>query len=122
MKVITVGGAGGQIDPTQVQVADLSKQYKILLAAKVRQKLRKEYNFPKQAKRKFQVDCVFSTEQLRYPTAAGDVCHTKASADGQMTMDCAQGFGSVTSVTGTFGTFCRSTRSTKNSAGDLSRS
>lgn len=38
--VIMVGGAGGQIDPTQIQVADLTKTIQDPLAAKVRGILR----------------------------------------------------------------------------------
>ena len=29
INVITIGGAGGQTDPTQIQIADLSKTIKI---------------------------------------------------------------------------------------------
>ncbi|WP_162975714.1 tRNA threonylcarbamoyladenosine dehydratase, partial [Pseudomonas aeruginosa] len=38
--VITTGGAGGQVDPTQIQVADLNKTFNDPLAAKVRSTLR----------------------------------------------------------------------------------
>ena len=47
IKVITTGGAGGQIDPTQIQVADLSRTIQDPLASKLRTLLRKEYNFSK---------------------------------------------------------------------------
>ncbi len=43
--VITTGGAGGQVDPTQIQVADLNKTFNDPLAAKVRSTLRRDYNF-----------------------------------------------------------------------------
>jgi len=103
IKIITVGGAGGQTDPTQVQVSDLAKTYQDPLAAKVRNELRRHHNFSKNLKRRFQVECVFSSEQLVYPQADGSVCAQKATADGSMKMDCANGFGAATVVTASFG-------------------
>ncbi len=103
IKVITVGGAGGQVDPTQIQVADLTKTIQDPLAAKLRNNLRRFHNFTKTKGRKFGIDCVFSTEQLRYPQADGSVCYAKASAEGPKRMDCASGFGAATMVTATFG-------------------
>ena len=101
--IIVAGGAGGQMDPTQIQIADLSKTIMDPLAAKVRGELRRLHNFSKNPQRKFGVECVFSTEQLRYPDGAGGVCHAKAQSDGNMKMDCASGFGATTVVTATFG-------------------
>ncbi|MFC1518845.1 tRNA cyclic N6-threonylcarbamoyladenosine(37) synthase TcdA [Pseudomonadota bacterium] len=103
LKIVTVGGAGGQTDPTQIQLTDLAKTYQDPLLAKVRNILRREYNFSKNVARRFAVDAVFSTQQLVYPQNDGSVCSTKNSADGSMRMDCASGFGAVTMVTGTFG-------------------
>ncbi len=101
--IICVGGAGGQIDPTQIQVTDLAKTIQDPLAAKVRSDLRRFYNFSKNPKRKFSVECVFSTEQLIYPDQSGEVCYAKNQLDGSMKMDCSSGFGAVTQVTATFG-------------------
>ncbi|MFC3032083.1 tRNA cyclic N6-threonylcarbamoyladenosine(37) synthase TcdA [Pseudoalteromonas fenneropenaei] len=101
--VITTGGAGGQTDPSLIQYGDVAKTTHDPLLAKVRYILRKEYNFTTNPKRKFDVDCVYSTEQLVYPTADGAVCQMKQNADGSKNMDCATGFGSATMVTGTFG-------------------
>lgn len=103
IKIVTVGGAGGQIDPTQIMVADLAKTTQDPLASKVRQTLRKEYGFSKNLKRRFQIPCVYSSEQLVYPTQEGEVCSTKEQSDGALKMDCEQGFGSSTAVTGSFG-------------------
>ncbi|GGN20821.1 tRNA cyclic N6-threonylcarbamoyladenosine(37) synthase TcdA [Shewanella putrefaciens] len=103
IKIVTVGGAGGQTDPTQIQLTDLAKTYQDPLLAKVRNILRREYHFSKNVQRRFAIDAVFSSEQLVYPQADGSVCNAKATADGSMRMDCASGFGAVTMVTGTFG-------------------
>lgn len=100
--IVTVGGAGGQLDPTCVGVVDLSKTYNDPLAAKVRSVLRRHYGFNKNGK-KFGVECVYSTEQLRYPQADGSVCAQKIITDGQTKLDCDGGFGAATVVTATFG-------------------
>jgi tRNA A37 threonylcarbamoyladenosine dehydratase len=101
--IITIGGAGGQIDPTQVAVADLSKTIQDPLASKLRSELRRFYNFNTNPKRRFGVDCVFSTEQLRYPQADGSVCMNKTLTDGSVKLDCNNGFGAAVAVTATFG-------------------
>ena len=98
IKLITTGGAGGQTDPSQIQIADLSKTIQDPLVARVRSLLRKEYNFSQNPKRKFGIDCVFSTQPLIFPKM-GEGCDVSA------TMNCANGFGAVTMVTATFGFF-----------------
>ena len=98
IKLITTGGAGGQTDPSQIQIADLSKTTQDPLASRVRSLLRKEYNFSQNPKRKFGIDCVFSTQPLIFPKM-GEGCEVSA------TMNCANGFGAVTMVTATFGFF-----------------
>ncbi len=101
IKVITTGGAGGQTDPSQIQITDLSKTIQDPLASKVRSLLRKEYRFSQNPKRKFGIDCVFSTQPLIFPKVDG---HCDVSA----TMNCANGFGAITMVTATFGFFAAS--------------
>ncbi|WGE42543.1 tRNA cyclic N6-threonylcarbamoyladenosine(37) synthase TcdA [Actinobacillus equuli subsp. haemolyticus] len=98
IRMITTGGAGGQTDPTQIQITDLSKTIQDPLASKVRSLLRKEYNFSQNPKRKFGIDCVFSTQPLIFPKM-GEGCEVSA------TMNCTNGFGAVTMVTATFGFF-----------------
>ncbi len=100
--LLTCGGAGGQLDPTQIQVTDLARTIQDPLAAKVRSELRRFFNFSKNPKRKFRVDCVFSTEQLSYPDMNGEVCQQKSESDGNMKMDCATGFGASSMVTASF--------------------
>lgn len=100
--LLTCGGAGGQLDPTQIQVTDLAKTIQDPLAAKVRSELRRHFNFSKNPKRKFRIDCVFSTEQLSYPDLDGEICQQKSASDGNMKMDCASGFGASSMVTASF--------------------
>jgi len=101
--LVCAGGAGGQMDPTQIQVADLSKTTQDPLLAKVRNLLRREYGFSRNPKRRFGVEAVYSTEQLIYPTADGGVCHQKPDTAGPVRLDCATGFGASSPVTATFG-------------------
>ena len=103
IKIITVGGAGGQQDPLKITVADLSKTSQDPLAAKVRSELRRKFNFSKNPKRKFGVECVFSTEQLSYPTPDGEVCQQKQFSDGSVKLDCSGGLGASVVVTAAFG-------------------
>lgn len=100
--VITMGGAGGQVDPTQITVADLAKTTQDPLAAKLRSLLRRFHNFSQNPKRRFGVECVYSTEQLRYPDANGDISYQKQMTGG-VKLDCSGGFGAAVTVTATFG-------------------
>lgn len=101
--LVTTGGAGGQRDPTQIQVTDLAKTIQDPLAAKLRERLKSDFGIVKSSKGKLGIDCVFSTEALVYPQADGSVCAMKSQAEGPKRMDCAAGFGAVTMVTASFG-------------------
>lgn len=110
LPIITIGGAGGQTDPSKIEICDLSKTYQDPLLAKVKNQLRREYNFPradlkKAGKRKFYIDAVYSTEQLTYPTNEGGVCYAKQTNEGAMRLDCSGGFGAATHVTASFAFF-----------------
>lgn len=100
--IITTGGAGGLTDPTQVIVKDLSKTVKDPLAARVRLTLRREYNFTKNVKRSFGVECVFSPQEQVYPKPDGSVSKEKSGVKGT-TLDCRMGFGASSCVTSVFG-------------------
>ena len=102
-QVVTVGSAGGRIDPSLVTVGDLHRSVKDSLLSRVRTRLRSKYNFPKDPKRNMRVQAVFSTEQMKYPTPDGEVCQRKVQMDSGVKLDCSGGFGSATMVTATFG-------------------
>lgn len=105
LKLITSGGAGGRIDPTRIQLDDLARSVQDPLLSRVRVLLRREYGFPKDAKKKFGVECVFSTEPLKMPEN-GEACDVD---DKPITgINCA-GFGAAVSVTASFG-LCMSAR------------
>ena len=101
--LITVGGAGGQLDPTRIGIDDLARTVQDPLLSRVRSLLRKEYGFSRDSKKKFGIPAVFSNEPLRYPD-------TGASCDeppGLAGLNCA-GYGSSVCVTAPFGFFAAS--------------
>ncbi|GLU35475.1 tRNA threonylcarbamoyladenosine dehydratase [Trinickia caryophylli] len=107
--LITVGGAGGQLDPTRIRIDDLALTIQDPLLSKVRGQLRKHHGFPRGPKAKFRVSAVYSDEPLIYPEAAvcdmDDVAQHLASSPGHagpVGLNCA-GFGSSVCVTGSFG-------------------
>jgi tRNA A37 threonylcarbamoyladenosine dehydratase len=103
IRLVTVGGAGGQTDPTRVRVADLSRTEHDALFSKTRKLLRQDYGFPKNLKRRFDVPCVYSDEQPLFPVGDGRVCHDKPHGAGIGRLTCAGGLGSSMAVTATFG-------------------
>ncbi len=103
IKVITVGASGGKKDPTKIQTADLSLTFQDPLARKTREHLKRFYGLANNSKKRFYVDCVFSSEAIQYPQSDGSVCARKPGTSSSMKMDCAQGLGATTVVTATFG-------------------
>ena len=107
IRVITVGGAGGQTDPGKIRIADLSRTEHDPLLSKTRKLLRKEFGFTRNLRRRFDVPCVYSDEQPRYPSEEGGLCGERPAGGGTTGLNCG-GFGSVTMVTATFGFFAAS--------------
>lgn len=102
--IITVGSAGGRLDPTLVKVRDLSRTEHDAMLALVRRKLRGEFGFPRNRDRYFGVPAVYSLENVRYPQADGTVCglRPQLDPDAGLKLDCGAGLGAATHVTGTF--------------------
>ncbi len=103
LPIITIGGAGGRIDPSAVRIADLSRTEHDPLLSKVRKQLRARYGFSRNLSRRFDVPCVYSSEQMIFPLAGGGVCRDKSRADTATGLSCAGGLGSATHVTAGFG-------------------
>jgi tRNA A37 threonylcarbamoyladenosine dehydratase len=97
--LVVIGGAGGQLDPTKIEVRDLARTEQEPLLKKVRKILRARYGFARGEKNKYHIDAVFSMEPLRYPES-GDACEVDATSI--TGLNCA-GFGSSMVVTATFG-------------------
>ncbi len=117
--LVMAGGAGGKLDPTQIRIDDLARTLQDPLLSKVRARLRKEHGFPRDAKKKFGIEAVFSIEPLRYPAPLS--CVAGKSGDGReigvpelavanaglQGLACA-GYGSSMAVTASVGLFCAS--------------
>lgn len=104
LPLVTVGSAGGRIDPTLVRVRDLSRTEHDAMLALVRKRLRAGFNFPRNPDRFFGVPAVYSLENVRYPQADGSVCGVRPQmdADSALKLDCGSGLGAATHVTGAF--------------------
>lgn len=104
--LVTVGGAGGRIDPTNIKQADLSQVVGDRLLAKVRNQLRRDHGFPKAPTNhkktaiKFGISAVYSDEQVLRPNADIESnCDIDTAVTG---LNCA-GYGSSVCVTAPFG-------------------
>jgi tRNA threonylcarbamoyladenosine dehydratase len=97
--LVVCGGAGGKQDPSRIRVDDLSRTEQDPLLAKVRSRLRKEFAFSRDLKRKFGVEAVYSVEPLQQPV----VCKTDGDETrGPQGLSCA-GYGSDVCVTASVG-------------------
>jgi tRNA threonylcarbamoyladenosine dehydratase len=91
MSLIMSGSAGGRLDPTRIKVADLSAVTNDKLLAKVRNQLRRDYDFPKaqdfkktatEKSAKFGIACVYSDEPTLMPNEAEkDICALEKNTD-----------------------------------------
>lgn len=92
---VTVGAAGGKLEPHRVQIDDLSATTHDPLLASLRQRLRKHHGAPRAGL--IRVACVYSREPVHLPQPAGaEAC----AVDGSL--NC-HGYGSSVAVTATFG-------------------
>lgn len=105
LPVVTIGGAGGRRDPTQIRSGDLGDAWGDELLRLLRRKLRREYGYPageQTGRMHFDVRCVWSSEPPVYPWADG-TCHAEPEPGSNLKLDCASGFGTAVFVTGAFG-------------------
>jgi len=100
---ISTGGAGGRTDPTCIQIKDITLVHNDPLLAKVRATLRQQLGYSRNCKRRYSMDCVYSTEQAIYPVGDGSVDHRKPDRPERTSLDCASGIGSFVGVTASFG-------------------
>jgi tRNA A37 threonylcarbamoyladenosine dehydratase len=109
--VILTGATAGKKDPTKVKVDDLGMSQNDGLLFRLRKKLRDDGVFAKvsmagsssTAKRqRFNLPCVYSAEDVVYPTKEGEVC-SSPDPSSNLKLDCDSGMGSVSHITGLFG-------------------
>jgi tRNA A37 threonylcarbamoyladenosine dehydratase len=87
-RLVMSGGAGGKIDPTKIEVADLARSTHDSMLAKIRSNLRSQNGFEKDPKRKMGIQVVYSSEPRIGASEGGLSC---------------SGYGSTVMVTATFG-------------------
>lgn len=95
--VIVAGGAGGKTDPARIRVDDLARTVQDPLLAKLRQRLRTEHGFPRDVRRAFGIQAVYSDEPPRMPDRG-------CASDAPQGLACA-GYGSSMAMTASFGLF-----------------
>ncbi len=103
IRLLTLGGAGGQVDPTRIRVSDLTRSIQDPLLSRVRRLLRQDYGFSRDPRRRFDVPCVWSDEPMVFPAADGGVCLQRPAGSETRDLSCAGGIGSVVTVTAAFG-------------------
>ena len=101
-KIIVIGGAGGRIDPSLIKISDLKNTIHDPLLSRTRKILRQKYNFSSNAKRRFNIPSVFSTEHIRYLATDGKISSKKPQKE-IGGLSCSGGIGSSVMVTATFG-------------------
>ncbi len=99
---VTVGGAGGKRDATQIRAADLGDSTQDDLLRMVRKKLRRDHGFAGGEGNHYSVRCVWSAEKPVFPWSDG-TCAATPEPGGNLRLDCATGFGTAVFVTGAFG-------------------
>ena len=100
--VLTVGAAGGRRDPCAVKIMDLAEATHDRLFRQLRKDLRRDFDFPREAGQRFQVDCVCSAEPVVYPQPDGSVGEQR-DPDSALRLNCDNGYGTASFLTGTFG-------------------
>lgn len=105
LPVVTIGGAGGRRDPTQIRTGDLGEAWGDELLRLLRRKLRREHGYPageQTGRMHFEVRCVWSSEPQVFPWADG-TCQAEPEPGSNLKLDCESGFGTAVFVTGAFG-------------------
>lgn len=101
--LIVLGSVGGKKNPALIEVDDLSRSKEDSLLSFMRKKLRADYGFPRDGKKKFGIPCVYSTEKYVY---FEDGCVvSQRPKDTLKALDCDGGMGAVTHLAATFGFF-----------------
>jgi len=93
--LICIGGSGGKMDPTKIEIKDLNHTINDSLLFHVRKKLRKNFGFWRYYDRPFKIPTVFSTELAK--EASSDNCYNDKK------INCQSGLGSASFVTASFG-------------------
>ncbi|MBX3743915.1 MAG: tRNA threonylcarbamoyladenosine dehydratase [Verrucomicrobiae bacterium] len=105
LPIVACGAAGGRLDPTRIQVADLNQVTHDRLLAELRRRLRRHHRLAAPGRRAG-IPCVYSPEPPVVPeepvecAAPGD---SSMAEEGLRRLGCEWGYGSASFVTGAFG-------------------
>ena len=105
--IVVIGGSGGRVDPTAIQLTDLNKTKNDPLLRRVRKQLRQKHDFPR-GRKPWDIPAVWCDEMPVYPQSDGTVCATPEDGNAPARLDCATGYGAASFVTGTAGFFAAS--------------
>lgn len=103
IKLVVTGGAGGKTDITQITSSDLGKTYHDPLLAKMRSKLKQNHQLVPNKKGRFDIACVFSSEQSKYIDASGNITQQKPKDTTNSGLNCHHGMGSLMAMTASLG-------------------
>lgn len=99
--VVTVGGAGGRIDLSKIDICDLSQTTNDGLLRRVRKQMRKDglvtLDTPS-----YGIPAVYSRERPRFLAKNGQICFEGSQTDRQR-LNCESGYGTASFVTGAYG-------------------
>ncbi|MCA9547169.1 MAG: tRNA threonylcarbamoyladenosine dehydratase [Myxococcales bacterium] len=98
--VVSVGGAGGRRDPTEIRTGDITQSVQDGLLRVTKRALRRNHGFVGEGP--WGVPAVFSRERAVFPQADGTVCHVP-DLERSHRITCATGFGTAAFVTGAYG-------------------
>jgi tRNA threonylcarbamoyladenosine dehydratase len=102
LNCVTVGGAGGRKDPTQIRAGDLGESMSDELLRLVRKKLRRDHGFARGEGNRYGVRSIYSRESPVFPWADGS-CQSEPEPGSNLRLDCESGFGTAVFVTAAFG-------------------
>ena len=105
--IVVIGGSGGRVDPTAIQLTDLNKTKNDPLLRRVRKQLRQKHHFPR-GRKPWGIPAVWCNEMPVYPQSDGTVCRVPEGDNVPGRLDCATGYGAASFVTGTAGFFAAS--------------
>lgn len=105
---LTVGASGALLSPVGLTITDLNSSHHDPLLMRVRQKLRRDFDFPKHEKRPWGIPSLY----IPRLTKANEVCSLSPSLspseEDERPRTCQQGIGAVSFVTGSYGFYAAS--------------
>lgn len=99
--LITIGGAGGKLDPSLIRTGDLNQTSNDTLLKRVRRTLKYDYHYERGLKTLWGVQAVYSIERAKYVNEQGEIEFVPDEKN--RGLSCATGIGTASWLTGSFG-------------------